>query len=555
MGEVGKAQSGVGFPDREQGGKAGVPFYKVSDMNNAGNEHEMCTANNYVSEAQCKKNGWTPITEISVVFAKVGAAIMLNRKRLVRISFLLDNNTMAYKFGTEWDIDFGKTLFERIDLTDLVQIGALPSYNATDVECVEISLPDKPEQHRIGVLFKQLDNLITLHQRKDFSMRCGYDIFLKMVNTQKMANAWEQRKLGEVANIQKGQQLGKAEMSNNGAFYVLNGGMEPSGYTNQYNTFANTISISEGGNSCGYVSLNLEQFWSGGHNYTLQNPRIDTFFLYQWLKRHEKGIMALRVGSGLPNIQKSALQDVIVAYPKKSEQRAIAEILNKIDNLITLHQREHRQKKNPFLNENRSLFREAIANAWEQRKLGDTIDFYSGLTYSPSDVVKDNGVFVLRSSNVREGEIVDEDNVYVRAGAVNSDNVNIGDIIVVVRNGSRSLIGKHAKIKKNMPQTVIGAFMTGLRYENSSYLNAVLNTSIFEKEIEKDLGATINQITTGAFKKMVFPFPKQHEQLQIGDFFEQIDNLITLHQRGLIKIQGDKNGKKRSFRRIVQRLF
>ena len=77
---------------------------------------------------------------------------------------------------------------------------------------------------------------------------------------------------------------------------------------------------------------------------------------------------------------------------------------------------------------------------WEQRKLGDTIDFYSGLTYSPSDIVKDDGVFVLRSCNVQEGEIVDEDNVYVRAGAVNSDNVSVGDIIVVVRNGSRSLI-------------------------------------------------------------------------------------------------------------------
>ena len=213
------------------------------------------------------------------------------------------------------------------------------------------------EQHRIGVVFKQLDNLITLHQRK-------YDKFvnIKKALLEKMfpqgdettpkirfkgfTDAWEQRKLGEVANIQKGQQLGKAEMSNNGAFYVLNGGMEPSGYTNQYNTFANTISISEGGNSCGYVSLNLEQFWSGGHNYTLQNPKIDTFFLYQWLKRHEKGIMALRVGSGLPNIQKSALQDVIVAYPKKSEQRAIAEILNKIDNLITLHQRQLEKLKN-----------------------------------------------------------------------------------------------------------------------------------------------------------------------------------------------------------------
>lgn len=165
LGEVGKAQSGIGFPDREQGGKDGVPFYKVSDMNNYGNEHEMYSANNYVTEEQCRRNGWTPITEISVIFAKVGAAIMLNRKRLVRFSFLLDNNTMAYKFGSDWNIDFGKTLFERIDLTELVQIGALPSYNATDIESLEISMPDKPEQYQIGKFFRQLDNLITLHQR------------------------------------------------------------------------------------------------------------------------------------------------------------------------------------------------------------------------------------------------------------------------------------------------------------------------------------------------------------------------------------------------------
>lgn len=181
--------------------------------------------------------------------------------------------------------------------------------------------------------------------------------------------------------------------------------------------------------------------------------------------------------------------------------------------------------------------------------MGDSIDFYNGLTYSPSDIVKGDGVFVLRSSNVQFGEIVDEDNVYVRAEAVNTDNVNIGDIIVVVRNGSRSLIGKHAKIKKNMPKTVIGAFMTGLRYKNSNYLNAVLNTSIFEREIEKDLGATINQITTGSFKKMVFPFPQEPEQMVIGKFFEYIDNLITLHQRGLIKIQGDKKWQKRKFQK------
>ena len=168
MGEVGKCQSGIGFPDNEQGGKIGIPFYKVSDMNNYGNEHEMTCANNYVTAEQITKKNWKPIAEVpAVIFAKVGAAIMLNRKRLCRFPFLLDNNTMAYKFGNIWDTDFGKTLFEKIDLTELVQVGALPSYNATDVENLDIKMPiNISEQQKIGIFFKQLNHLITLHQRK-----------------------------------------------------------------------------------------------------------------------------------------------------------------------------------------------------------------------------------------------------------------------------------------------------------------------------------------------------------------------------------------------------
>ena len=168
LGEVGKCQSGIGFPDVEQGGKTGTPFYKVSDMNNYGNEQEMTCANNYVTDEQIVRKNWKPITEVpAVIFAKVGAAIMLNRKRLCRFPFLLDNNTMAYKFGEKWDTNFGKTIFEKIDLTKLVQVGALPSYNATDVENLDIKMPiDINEQKVIGEFFANLDNLITLHQRK-----------------------------------------------------------------------------------------------------------------------------------------------------------------------------------------------------------------------------------------------------------------------------------------------------------------------------------------------------------------------------------------------------
>ena len=141
---------------------------------------------------------------------------------------------------------------------------------------------------------------------------------------------------------------------------------------------------------------------------------------------------------------------------------------------------------------------------------------------------------VLRSSNVKNGEVILEDNVYVESDIVNSENVQEGDIIVVVRNGSRDLIGKHAQIKHNMLNTVIGAFMTGVRYKEPEFLNALLNTEHFNQEIEKNLGATINQITTGNFKKMQFNFPESYvEQNKIGEFFLNIDNLITLHQRKL----------------------
>ena len=137
-------------------------------MNNAGNEHEMITANNYVTREQIARKGWSVIEEVpAIFFAKVGAAVLLNRKRLCRFPFLLDNNTMAYSIDRSvLNTDFAKTLFETIDLTALIQVGALPSYNAGDVENVNVVIPRMAEQKKIGANFKKLDNLITLHQRK-----------------------------------------------------------------------------------------------------------------------------------------------------------------------------------------------------------------------------------------------------------------------------------------------------------------------------------------------------------------------------------------------------
>lgn len=177
---------------------------------------------------------------------------------------------------------------------------------------------------------------------------------------------------------------------------------------------------------------------------------------------------------------------------------------------------------------------------WNYFFLEELVSFYNGLTYSPKNVRDKSGTLVLRSSNVKNGEIVDADNVYVNSEIVNSQNVQVGDIVVVVRNGSRSLIGKHAQVKKEMTNTVIGAFMTGIHYKYSSFINCLLDSPKFYKEIEKNLGATINQITTGAFKKMHFAFPNSTEQTQIGKYFKELDDMIRLQEQKLEKVKNLK---------------
>lgn len=138
--------------------------------------------------------------------------------------------------------------------------------------------------------------------------------------------------LKSIASIDKGQQINGLSLAKTGKYYYLNGGITPSGYVDDYNTSENTIAISEGGNSCGFVSYNAQKFWSGGHCYTLKikNTQCRSKFLFFYLKYREKDIMQLRVGSGLPNIQKKSLENFVVPLPTFEKQCYIECILESI---------------------------------------------------------------------------------------------------------------------------------------------------------------------------------------------------------------------------------
>jgi len=193
-----------------------------------------------------------------------------------------------------------------------------------------LNIPSIQEQEKIAKLFECIDTRIATQNKIIEDLKK-----LKSAISERLFNAikGDVVVLEDIGDVVKGKQINGEFLSESGKYYVMNGGIEPSGFYNDYNVEANTISISEGGNSCGYVQFNACPFWSGGHCYTIQNTtdNVKTEYLYQFLKSKESEIMKLRIGSGLPNIQKKDLAKFKITIPNISEQKVISAFLSSFE--------------------------------------------------------------------------------------------------------------------------------------------------------------------------------------------------------------------------------
>ena len=293
--------------------------------------------------------------------------------------------------------------------------------------------------------------------------------------------------------------------------------------------------------------LTEESATNQGFQSLVVNEETDVYFLYSYSDQIKKYALKHSAGSTFLEISGKELGKMDLSIPSLPEQQAIGSLFHTIDDLLASYKdnlANYQSLKATMLSKMFPKAGQAVPEIrldgfegeWKIKELGKVIKFYSGLTYKPSDVLS-SGTLVLRSSNVREGELIYTDNVFVNPGIINCENVKLGDIVVVVRNGSRDLIGKHALIKSEMPNTVIGAFMTGIRCDNPEFINALLDTKMFIYEINRNLGSTINQITTGNFKRMKFYFPSRAEQQAIGSYFSNLDNLIAAHQEKISQLE------------------
>jgi len=166
-----------------------------------------------------------------------------------------------------------------------------------------------------------------------------------------------------------------------------------------------------------------------------------------------------------------------------------------------------------------------FSGEWEDGKLGNYGNLINGLTYSPDNIV-DDGLLVLRSSNVQNGQIYLNDNVYVNLDVDDAALTKEDDILICVRNGSKRLIGKSTIINKNLPKSTHGAFMTVFRGESNKFISHWFHSSIYYKEVHKNLGATINSINGSNLKKFKTIFPLKPEQQKIAAFLTAVDNKI-----------------------------
>ena len=221
-----------------------------------------------------------------------------------------------------------------------VNVGSnYPAINSSDIRKFKVLLPPLTEQKSIASLLETWDTAIEKTEALIEAKEKRFKWLLKrLINDQQDNPKWQKVKLVDVCKIQKGTQLNRLKMIENGKYPALNGGIEPSGYTDKWNTPANTITISEGGNSCGYVNYTRTKFWSGGHCYSLigLSAKADTKFVYYQLKRKQQNIMKLRVGSGLPNIQKGDIENFLFALPSIPQQLSIATLLDKAQHEIDL---------------------------------------------------------------------------------------------------------------------------------------------------------------------------------------------------------------------------
>lgn len=285
--------------------------------------------------------------------------------------------------------------------------------------------------------------------------------------------------------------------------------------------------------------------WKVAHD----NELVDRDFLFHALRSLTEYIEGWAHGaSALVHVQKWQMEKFQIPLPPtKREQQAIACALNDADadadvlgRLIEKKRAIQQGAMQDLLTGNKRL--SGFHGEWRESTLQEIGDVLNGLTYSPANV-RDDGTLVLRSSNIQEGNLSFDNNVFVKMDIPEQCHVRENDILICVRNGSRDLIGKTAKIDKRCGGMAFGAFMAVFRTPLPNFMLYQFRSGMMKRQIAERLGATINQITNTSLKSFVVKMPPTDDEARaIGGVLAEMDQEISSLIRKLSKVREIKQG-------------
>jgi type I restriction enzyme S subunit len=362
---------GVSFSPSLQGRTDGkIPFYKVSDMNLPGNSLYMDKANNYISEEDLLQLRSKLFPENSIIFPKVGGALLTNKKRILSKPALVDNNVMVVSLleNASCISEFIYLYFESIDLKNLAVPGPLPSINSTSVYEQSILLPPLPEQKIISnILFKikqaieTQDEIIKSTQAlKKSTMQHLFTHGLygeptKQTEIGEVPITWEVKPISHIAKVQGGYAFKSEDYIKNGIriFRISNVSFGktswddvsflPESYIDKFSDYvlkpgdlviALTRPIVSGGIKITRLDMSdCPSLLNQRVARFITSSKINIEYLFQIIFNTYfiNSIVIGALGSQQPNISTSQIENIQIPIPDIKEQNKIAVILQNID--------------------------------------------------------------------------------------------------------------------------------------------------------------------------------------------------------------------------------
>jgi type I restriction enzyme S subunit len=278
-------------------------------------------------------------------------------------------------------------------------------------------------------------------------------------------------------------------------------------------------------------------------NAIVPNDKINNRYLAYCLMYNKNWIKEIANAPVVPIISKSQFEGIeILIDPNLETQHKIVQVLDKAQALI-----DKRKEQIKLCDELiQSLFYDMFGTMdifktkWEIKKLKDIANYHIGLTYKPSEIC-DDGIIVLRASNIQNGRIVLDDIVRVNKNIKSELLVKKGDILMCSRSGSASLVGKAALIPDLNEKMSFGAFMTIIRSDYNVYLLNYIRSSAFRSQIRSGATTTINQITLKMLDNIEVPLPPLELQNLFAEKVQKIEHQKQLLQQSLSLLEDNFN--------------